>query len=820
MNTKENHNFLSFNNKYMSWIMIAILVASSLMIILPFSSDNAMGYTMPSDVTWNMEDLVTNSSGAVTSSVVDEFAVHEDVVIPYNSSLYVYPGETVYFDLGTGFTVYGFLSATGNDTSYATFTSSEANSTFGDWDGIYFDNTWGEIDGVSVSYAENGIYLNNTSISILNSEFTTNVWGVRLNYGEGMITGNSFIDNGILPHPEPSLSVGGGIFSENSYYGNFLENYFYQNIGGIRVESGYAYAMYNEFFNNTVYGIYLNGQDNWNQSYMNIMSNEIMGNENFGIFSEEGSSTYISSNNITFNRVGIYMESGGGTTGGGGSIYYNLISHNLDNGIECYGGDSVPPLNPETSISGNQISSNGDAGIFCQNSSAYIQDNEILGNWFGIYALDSTPEIKRCFFDSNRNAVWANGSDMDVIDSNIVKSNPVDFTLESDSYVMSLNTTFDDHSVIFSDDLSILEVRWYLHIIVVNGSGPVDSADVTVSDNENGTWSQGYVTGSDGRVKWIEVVEYIRDSTSWVFYTPHNITATKGSEVGYEEPRMDISKFVVVNIGDGVPPTMPLPPIDLVILLMGPDLQLSWGASGDDGAGENDVVSYEIYRSSLVNGPFVNVGSVIADGSPTYTWTDSGKGDGDWNNYFYIVRAKDADEMEDNNENKVGKFVSNLVADWNLISTPLLQTDTSREKVLETLDSNYASVHGYHAGKSRPWLNWRRGKPNKMNDVVDVNHKEGYYIDMISADHLVTAGCVENTVDINLKAGWNLVGYPCLTEKLRDDALSSISGKYNKVERYDTTTNNEVRLDPGDYMEPGLGYWIHATLDCVWTITN
>jgi hypothetical protein len=180
MNLKKRINIPYFKDKFVSGILVALLVASSLVILLPFSSDNAMGYTMPTDVTWNMEDLVTNSSGAVTSSVADEFTVHEDVVIPVNSSLYVYAGETVYFDLGTGFTVYGYLSATGNDTSYATFSSSEANPSYGDWDGIYFDNAWGEVNGVSVSYAENGIYLNNTPVSVLNSEFTSNVWGVMV----------------------------------------------------------------------------------------------------------------------------------------------------------------------------------------------------------------------------------------------------------------------------------------------------------------------------------------------------------------------------------------------------------------------------------------------------------------------------------------------------------------------------------------------------------------------------------------------------------------------------------------------------------------
>jgi hypothetical protein len=355
---------------------------------------------------------------------------------------------------------------------------------------------------------------------------------------------------------------------------------------------------------------------------------------------------------------------------------------------------------------------------------------------------------------------------------------------------------------------------------VINGSGAVDSADVTVSDNANGTWSEGFVTDSGGRVKWINVLEYIRDSSSWVFYTPHNVTASKESEVGYAEPLMDISKFVVVDISAGVIPIPPLPPVNLQISLLGSDLELSWGASGDDGAGADDVVNYEIYRSSNVNGPYVNVDSVPADGSSTYTWTDSGKGDSEWNNYFYIVRAKDADGLEDDNENKVGKLVSDLVVDWNLFSTPLVQSDTARDTVLQSLGSNYASVQGYHAGKSRPWLHWHRNKPNKFNDVIDIDNKKGDYIDMITSDYLVTVGGVAPTVDITLKTGWNLIGYPSLTDLLRDDALSSISGKYNMVERFDTTTDREVRLDSGDYMQPGLGYWIHATQDCVLTITN
>jgi hypothetical protein len=214
------------------------------------------------------------------------------------------------------------------------------------------------------------------------------------------------------------------------------------------------------------------------------------------------------------------------------------------------------------------------------------------------------------------------------------------------------------------------------------------------------------------------------------------------------------------------------------------------------------------------------VDSVLADDSPTYSWTDFGKGDLDWNNYFYKVRAKDGGGMEDENENKVGKFAWYLEKDWNLFSVPLVQSDTLRDTVLQTIDGNYAALQGYHAGKSRPWLHWHRDKPNYFNDEIEVTHDKGYYIDMIVPDYLVTAGKVASQTDINLKSGWNLVGYPCLSGQNVSDALSSIDGKYNMVEYFDPIKDKEVRLGPNDLMIPGLGYWIHATADSTLEVTN
>ncbi|UCE74777.1 MAG: right-handed parallel beta-helix repeat-containing protein [Methanomassiliicoccales archaeon] len=915
MNEIRGNNQWAINKKIVSWILIVMLAFSGLAVLLPMSSDEAEGYSMPSGVSWGMDDLVSNSSGAVTQGPTgpDVYLVHDDIVITANSSLYVYPGQMLYFDINTSFQVYGYLGAEGDNSSGITFTSNATNPSYGDWDGITFYYGAGDIDYVTISYAEEGIRLFGTPLTITNSVFSYNVWGVHVYHSEVGIAYNTFQENGILIHPDPYYSVGGGIYIENDSYGNVHGNDFISNIGGVRVWLAYLNVNNNLFANNSVYGIYCE-EGGYYQTYLTIQENDIEHNENYGIYVILGYGATIQDNNITYNRVGIYIsgESEGSPGGGWGGIYDNYIAHNEENGIECYGQGYLTDMG--VSINGNEILSNGLCGIYCHNSAPYIYNNDINNNWYGVYSFNSTVDISVSTFDTNRYAVYVILTELDIVNSEIMSSNAYDFFLENDSYITSLNTTFDDNAVSFTDDLSVLEVQWYLHILVINDSGPVPSADVAVSDNENGTWSQDYLTNAYGRVNWITVIEYIRDSLDWVYHTPHNITASKGPETGYADPFMDMSKLVVVdlspgpeppnqppvadagedqlvneddivefdgsgsydpdgvivnytwdfgdgNFGYGVSPThvygtpgiyeviltvkddddatdsdiciitvddiaAPSLPTDLNAELVSgslTDVKLTWTASEDDGAGYDDVAGYTVYKSSTgIYGDYEFEAWVWAQKIPgyRYEWTDEGAGDEDWNNYFYIVRANDTSDNEEQNENKVGKFASYLDEGWNMMSVPLVQKDTSREVVLQTLGNNYMTVQGYHAGKSRPWLHWHRNKPNYFNDVIEIDHKNGYYIDMIVPDYLVTAGKVATQVEISIETGWNLVGYPCLTELLRDDALSSIAGNYNMVERYDTTKDKEVRLGPNDYMEPGLGYWIHATADCVWTLTN
>jgi hypothetical protein len=383
-----------------------------------------------------------------------------------------------------------------------------------------------------------------------------------------------------------------------------------------------------------------------------------------------------------------------------------------------------------------------------------------------------------------------------------------------------------DNTTIEAMGVSSVTLQWFKDVHVEDPDGhPIVNRPVWIVDRlGNPAQPPMKMTDSSGWARWFIVTELIQYYATRDVFNPFNVSAQNNTLYGYAHPEETISKSMVNYITVPLylfPSPSPSPPVGLQAKLVGSitNVMLSWNASADDGKGENDVVGYTVYKSSTgVNGNYAFAAWIEANGSASYNWTDLNAGDGDWNNYFYMVRANDTLNTEEKNTNKAGKFVNLLANGWNLISLPLIQTDTSKEYVLYSMDGNYVTIQRYHAGKSRPWLHWHKGKPNFLNDQMQMNHIEGYYIDIMASDYLVVAGKVPTNTQISLKAGWNLVDYPCLTNRTVSDALSSIAGKYNKVEYYDPLKDREVELGLSDYMQPGLGYWIHATEDCVWEI--
>jgi len=115
---------------------------------------------------------------------------------------------------------------------------------------------------------------------------------------------------------------------------------------------------------------------------------------------------------------------------------------------------------------------------------------------------------------------------------------------------------------------------------------------------------------------------------------------------------------------------------------------------------------------------------------------------------------------------------------------------------------------------------WKSHNPlyPTVNDLNTVDHKMGLWVHITSLGdgNLTVNGDYSNSTTINLKAGWNLVGYPAQSEKTVSASLSGTG--YTQVEAYSSTSPYVQVMNDSDMMTPGNGYWVHVNSDTTWTI--
>jgi N12 class adenine-specific DNA methylase len=73
---------------------------------------------------------------------------------------------------------------------------------------------------------------------------------------------------------------------------------------------------------------------------------------------------------------------------------------------------------------------------------------------------------------------------------------------------------------------------------------------------------------------------------------------------------------------------------------------------------------------------------------------------------------------------------------------------------------------------------------------------------------------------IQLYEGWNMVGYPSLSNRTRDKALNNIKF-YQDVDAiwtFNAATQTWQEVGPTDYFELGRGYWVHSKATKTWDI--
>ena len=250
------------------------------------------------------------------------------------------------------------------------------------------------------------------------------------------------------------------------------------------------------------------------------------------------------------------------------------------------------------------------------------------------------------------------------------------------------------------------------------------------------------------------------------------------------------------------------------------DLVVNWLVAGL--AASNDSPTW-------LGEPTTFTATVTAGSNVTYTWAF---GDGDLGNGAVVTHTYPATGIytavvtasNDYNAITATTTVSvvlsseiTLSTGWNLVSWPLAPVTRN---LTDTLASCTACdlVWAYDAwDDTDPWKQW-------PDDLPQADETMGLWLHVTEPLTLTILGWQPASPDIELREGWNLVGYPAQTTRPVAEALISIDGFYTRVQTFDP-------MDPADpwklydiavpvyandlaLMEPGRGYWIYVTLPC------
>ncbi|MBA3045225.1 MAG: hypothetical protein FP824_03335 [Euryarchaeota archaeon] len=151
---------------------------------------------------------------------------------------------------------------------------------------------------------------------------------------------------------------------------------------------------------------------------------------------------------------------------------------------------------------------------------------------------------------------------------------------------------------------------------------------------------------------------------------------------------------------------------------------------------------------------------------------------------------------------------------WNLISFPV-DAMGSPDIVLNDVGDDWSVVKWYDASTGR-WKTYRPG--STVNDLTYVDYTMGLwvYITDPTDGMLSVIGDILTKPQIQLKAGWNLMGYPSLTPRTVADALWGTGAI--RVEAFDPEPPYIIEVGPDYVMSPGNGYWVLVPADVIWTI--
>ena len=705
---------------------------------------------------------------------------------------------------------YGISSRGILHTGYPMGNIIENNSITDNWEGVYFRRSFENCIRNNNISSNRGIGVN-IALSAMN-DFSNNI--ISSNLGHGIELAES-CKNNTIQRNEISNNTGNGIESSGklpddiAWHNSIKNNLILGNDAGISLSATKGTAAYGNVITGNNYGINLlaSAEDN------DLYRNEIFDN-GYGFLISSLQVNFIWGNNVTSNEDSAFLIVD--------SQHIVVSSNKVKGNAEGF----VLLSASDTRIIQNDVWNNSQ-GIYLQSSSlSEIYHNSIINNTF------------QAFDDSMGSNSWDNGypsggnywSDYTGIDqfsgpdqnqpgSDGIGDTP--YYIDADSYD---RYPFTDHAPFDATPPEILDVLLNGNSSLVVEQGVLVTLTALVDDRNTGNST---VFGSNYTLGKLNFPGHTMNPENPPLDTPterfsSSINTSLLSPGSYEVcvygwdiiPNFNLTgacKNLTVLVNP--PPGGPLLTSAILEGVNFEDVNITWQKSHDDGEGMNDVLGYEIYRSTGLDRPYRRVASITANGSQLYNWVCKGCGEGNSRSYFFYVVAVDFHSGTPS-PNTAGKFTRSLAPGPNLISIPLVQSNESIETVLQTVEYDKA---WFYDSSSQEWK-WHMTYKEYRRGLWNVNHTMGIWVNVTEDSNLTVAGIVPAQTMIHLYKGWNLVSFPSFNTSYTVSNLRAEVGA-TRVEGFDSIPPYHLRvLGDAEVLQAGSGYWVRVDGDIVWMI--
>lgn len=797
----------------------ALLVVSGLGALITFESQDAVAYTphppiyINSNADFTPANGVTGGSGTPTDPYVIEgweinASLAEGIEIRNTNAHFII--RNVYIHSGAPqFNGIFFTHLSNGTVRNVTLLANIRGALVTDSSNVLFYN-------VSISLSSsNGLSLDHgTNISISNSHiFSNDMVGVFIQDSRRIVlTGNKLHDNGagVMISLSRGVTLDGNSFVNDgiSIAGLDRQQYNSHTILPNNLVNSLPVGYYKN-----ISGLALDGQSFGQLLLANCtnvkLSNLTFSNTDVGIELGYVNHAMLANNNVTGSGVGLALPLSANI-----SVEASVFVNNL-NGVFLAFSENI-------SLSYSNFSSNRITGVFLLDThSVSISESELSFNGWSPPPWSSwIPPLAR-----GNGLVGDYLTDLRVMKSEILGNNQSGIVVYEGQRIMvrqnNITNNGENGTFFFGVDVATIEANIFANNII--GCYLNNSVNVSVYHNDffsnlgtqaiddlgvENSWDDGYPSGGN----------------YWSDYTGDDLFSGPGQNMSGSDNIGDIPYTIDQDSEDRYPFIFPFamrprPPEITDARLSGgslEDVTLTWNLSPDDGGALNSVKRYDVYRGTTYDSAGLGYLLIASLPNGTSQFIDNLAGEGDPNNYFYLTCAVALNNLTSCSQKQGGKFTRGLTAGLNLVSIPLIQSDTSITTVLQTI--SYDKAWTYNSS-TRDWNSYSASRPYPRR-LDNLSEMEGLWINVTLDSNLTIAGIVPLRTTIRLHTGWNLVGFPSFNPAYDVGRFKSETGA-RSVEGYDMIIpyHLKAQAEP-DILSPGSGYWVYVDIETDWVVTN